>query len=248
MLCGSRPASSTSPICCNQIVEIEHAVCKPQHHQGVTDIAPVGGRELWEPLPGETVKAFHAFALYRDLGAYRSIAKVGKTLADDRGNPGSTSQVRELEKWSSKYQWVERVEAWELYRDRREREAVEDEIDRMKRRHARLGQLAAGAAMERLVGREPGIRPDGTVVAPVQRLDPNTLDAMDVARLMKAGVEVERLSKGLPTTVAQAMNTLTRTEAEKVWTQLIELGLRYTSEDRHEAFLRDVQAIGEKRG
>ena len=60
---------------------------------------------LWDKQTGETVKAFAAFCIYRDLPAIdRSIVAA---VAEHRKHGGKAS-VRNWETWSSLYNWRER--------------------------------------------------------------------------------------------------------------------------------------------
>jgi hypothetical protein len=69
----------------------------------------------WERLPGETSKAWEAFSTYRDLGKRRGISKASAVL-------GKTK--RQLEAWSSKFDWVSRAAAFDVYHDRRRLESA----------------------------------------------------------------------------------------------------------------------------
>ncbi len=84
----------------------------------------------WERQEGESSKAFEAFATYRDLGAQRSLAKVGQIL-------GKSTAL--MERWSRQHDWVARVEALEardemLVRERMEQHLEEQVEDHAKRR------------------------------------------------------------------------------------------------------------------
>lgn len=59
-------------------------------------------RKPWERLENESAKAYLAFCNYLELGTKRSIVQL------TGGNP---SKRRWLERWSAKFQWVERTTA-----------------------------------------------------------------------------------------------------------------------------------------
>lgn len=65
----------------------------------------------WNKQKGESSKAFGAFRLYREMGAARSIPKVRDAMGKDSGYD------RWLEKWSSKFDWVARSEAFDAFED-----------------------------------------------------------------------------------------------------------------------------------
>ena len=69
----------------------------------------------FEQLPKESSKAFAAFSLYLSLGPQRSLAAVGRKL-------GKSKTV--IDRWSSKFDWVARVQAHAAYMAVVEREAA----------------------------------------------------------------------------------------------------------------------------
>ncbi len=80
----------------------------------------------YERLPNETPKAYHSFAVYRDMGPTRSIQKVGKRLMK---NPVALGRL------SKKYEWVKRAEAYDLYMDREKMKAWERVALERERKH-----------------------------------------------------------------------------------------------------------------
>jgi hypothetical protein len=84
----------------------------------------------WEQQPGESAKAFRAFACYRDLGARRSLDEVCRQLY-----PTQTGRKRDAtgraQVWSTTHQWVARARAWDAEQDRLSRqEAAVEEAER----------------------------------------------------------------------------------------------------------------------
>jgi len=132
--------------------------------------------ELWEKQPGETAKAFAAFQIYRDMGAYRTIDKTAQALNKRLGYRTT------LGKWSSGYSWVARCEAYDLHLDELRRRAVEEEIQAMVKRQTKNAMFMQEKAKEMLQ----------------QRVFPNApLHA--VTGLMAEGAKLERLNRGEPT-------------------------------------------------
>ncbi len=62
-----------------------------------------------ERLKGETDKAYSMFITYLELGEQRSIESIRTKLGKSSG------YTRQLEKWCSKFKWVERVSNYEDY-------------------------------------------------------------------------------------------------------------------------------------
>ena len=97
-------------------------------------------RRPYDRLPGETAKAYHAFTLYRDMGVERTLDSVGKTLQ---------KSVTFLGRWSSKYEWRDRAEAWDIDQDyERQKEAIAAKRKEYRRNLAEFqkNHLAVGKA------------------------------------------------------------------------------------------------------
>jgi hypothetical protein len=61
--------------------------------------------EAWDRLPNERSKAYELFCLYRDMGPSRSLQKLRQTNA-------LRLSLRQLERYSAKYDWVTRAQAF----------------------------------------------------------------------------------------------------------------------------------------
>jgi hypothetical protein len=99
---------------------------------------------LWEHQPGESAKAFEAFAAYRDMGAERSLRKLTQQLHKN---------LTTIRDWSVKWNWQERVRAYDRELDRQAREQAVRSVRQMTDRHIRIAmQLQAKAvrALENL--------------------------------------------------------------------------------------------------
>ena len=126
----------------------------------------------WERQPTETARQFGFFRVYRDLPVLRrSLAKVAEQLGC------SQTYVQRL---SSRNHWTERVGAFDAAQDRAEQKLREPQIREMRKRHAEL----AAAALER--AREG-----------LESLDPHSMRAADIARLLEVAGRLERVSRGV---------------------------------------------------
>jgi len=72
--------------------------------------------QLFEQQPRESNKAFAAFRAYLDMGPERSTAAVAKELAKSR---------QLVRRWSAKFGWTERVQAYAAHVAEVERKAIE---------------------------------------------------------------------------------------------------------------------------
>lgn len=126
--------------------------------------------EPWERQKGETSRAYEAFTVYRDMGAGRSQAKTSQKL-------GKNS--RTIADWSTKYEWVKRVAAWDAEQDRIARQAQIDEIKKMRKRHADLATAMLVKAARAL-----------------SKLPEDEIKATDVSRMVETASKLERISRG----------------------------------------------------
>ncbi|MGW3563066.1 hypothetical protein ACWDSL_04035 [Streptomyces sp. NPDC000941] len=105
-----------------------------------------GPVEPWERQAAESVQAFEAFAVYRDLGPVRSVTKAAQELHKSRTLLG---------RWSRQYAWVMRATAYDRELDRvflaEQHQARRD----IARRHAKLAQAFLGKAVARLQALDP---------------------------------------------------------------------------------------------
>lgn len=103
-------------------------------------------KNAWDRMPKETLKAFHAFSLYRDMDPLK---RSHRAVAESQGRV--SSQV--IEKWSSKYEWLDRCRKYDDYRDelkRRSEEQADIELWKQRRKKFREDQFKVGDAMMRV--------------------------------------------------------------------------------------------------
>mgnify|MGYP001583717934 CR=1 FL=1 len=130
--------------------------------------------DVWERHDGEGAKAYQAFALYRDMDPdARSTVKVGQQ---------TSKNLRLIHRWSARWSWVDRAEAYDDHMDRLHRKQQEKERLDMLRRHAGVALAFMGKAVEGL-----------------KEIKAEELSNMDRARWVDLAVRVERLSRGEPT-------------------------------------------------
>ena len=97
---------------------------------------------LWERQPKESPPAFQAFVVYRDLGlGTRSNAKVARELG---------KSITLINRWSSRWNWVRRVEEYDAELDREIRDRHVKELYEARDRHANLSRLLQTKFLERL--------------------------------------------------------------------------------------------------
>jgi hypothetical protein len=132
----------------------------------------------WERLTGESSKAYKHFCIYRDLGPERSLR-----LMAEAGE--CTAVRRQLERWSSRWRWVERCRKYDDYLEHQRRVQQEKERRAMHDRHAKIGVLGQNIAVKGLENLLGKVQKGGQAVAPA-----------DLTRLLDTSVKVERLARG----------------------------------------------------
>lgn len=126
--------------------------------------------KIWEPLEGESSKAYEAFSIYRDMGIQRGIRKVAQEL-------GKSETL--MSRWSSQYNWVERAAAWDAEQDRIMREEQVQSIKKMRKQHADLAYSMLIKAAKAL-----------------KRLPEDEIKASDISRMVETASKLERISRG----------------------------------------------------
>lgn len=77
----------------------------------------------WDQLPDETDTAYHRFSIYLKMGPERTLDRVRKEVGKKSG------YQRQLERWSSKYNWVKRASLFDGHIIRKSLEVRQDIID-----------------------------------------------------------------------------------------------------------------------
>ena len=143
----------------------------------------------WEKQDHETSKAYAAFCAYRDMGIERSIAKATPIIY--KGIPAEKIRLKygQLTAWSSKYGWVSRVEAYDVYLEAKSRKEHELAIQKMVTEHAEAAVVTRSKAMERieLIGEK----------------ELNELTPKEALEYLKVAAELERKSRGAPDQIVE---------------------------------------------
>lgn len=106
---------------------------------------------LWDKREDESAKAYEWFCRYRDMGTDRSHDKLHQKYSE------STSKKSVTLRWSSKYAWVERAEAYDAHLEAIKRKANEDRVRKTAEEHIDL----ADRIMEMLLRMLPQLEDGG---------------------------------------------------------------------------------------
>jgi hypothetical protein len=135
-------------------------------------------RSPWDRRDGETSQAYAAFRQYRDLGPSRRVDRM------------SNVSVITVQRWSARWDWVARATAWDD-----EQAMIEDSerLDALRNMH-RTHQTAARGLL-------------AVALRALRSLDPETMTAADVVRLVDLGTQLERrtLEQSVPDLLGQGV-------------------------------------------
>lgn len=135
----------------------------------------------------ESTKARAAFEEYCALGPERSLAKLAVKVGR------STGYVRQLERWSSEGQWVERAKQFDRERAEEKRRKQDAEIERMNERHAMIGTTQQAKAIKQIE----------------ELIAAKKFGSQASVQLLKLATDIERLARGAPTEHIEQSNAAT---------------------------------------
>jgi hypothetical protein len=136
-------------------------------------------QNLWDRQHNESSKSFNRFALYRDMGAERSLRK----LANDVDLNLST--IAEL---SKKYHWQERAVAFDAYIDQASQISQLNQTKAMKRRQIGLALKAQELA-------EKGLT---ILLRSFEDEKINNIRPEGLSKILDIGCRLERLNRDQP--------------------------------------------------
>lgn len=140
----------------------------------------------WEQQPKETAKAFAAFSIYLEMLPEERTMRHVKIVINKHWS--------QISRWSSRHQWVKRVQAFDRHNERTRRIQLDRSIVKMHERqanHAVLGQMAAMGTLQKYVKTE-------------HNPDPPMLRERDAIRLFDVASRVEWRARGEPDTVTES--------------------------------------------
>ena len=148
-------------------------------------------RDPWEKQDHETSKAYAAFCAYRDMGTDRSFTKAIPIIFNNIPDDKIRLKYGQISAWSSKYGWVARVEAYDVYLEENVRRESEAAIKKMAHDHALVASLAIHKGAERIQLIVNGADKKGNPL-------PSELTPKEAIDFIRFGAELERKSRGAP--------------------------------------------------
>lgn len=201
-----------------------------------TDLVTTNGhsdRLPWEKRKDESAKAFAYYAMYRDLGPERSLAKVAQAIHETTTRKATVDSLRTLlGKYSRDYGWVDRCEAYDMELDRRRREALETEQIKAARAQATAGGHMLAKGLARIAGTDK-----------VKAIDAGELDASDAVRMVEVGTRVQRLGLGMATDLVKGSLQLSPADFNRIVGGIIDAALDDLPQAKQPGFLSRVERI-----
>jgi hypothetical protein len=102
----------------------------------------------WDRQPGESARAYHAFAHYRDGGSQRSLDRAWRdhhATCLKTPQPATRRRPPSWGNWSARWSWVARADAFDAHLAHQKQTALEAEQVEAGKRHARLLQAGMQA-------------------------------------------------------------------------------------------------------
>ena len=167
--------------------------------------------ELWHRQPDESSKDFHAFMLYRDMTPKgRSLREVCQKLTK------SLPYLTHLKKWSSHYNWVARVQAYDDHLAAARAEAQEKAIIEMAERQAKEGMTLQIVGIKRFLDSEGKVREEVAT----------KMKDGDAIRAVEVGVKIERMARGEPTEIVKGeigIKPMAEYSDQELWAMLVRI-------------------------
>lgn len=144
---------------------------------------------IWKRLPSDTDKSFEAFALYRDMGANRSLKAVAEKL-------GKSDTI--IGRWSTNNDWVNRVAAFDASLDEKN---LDENAERQK--------LIKDTAYSDYVFLRKSIENFKQNFEAVRFVGINAYEVGNLVELMKKADDYARRAVGLPDKITESKQEVT---------------------------------------
>lgn len=161
---------------------------------------------MWEQQPGETDKAYNAFKMYYEMGYKRSFKKVAMALGSRSANY--------IGEWAIRYQWKERIRAWDSEKMREEDESRRELI--RSTTELQLKQINSMRSVMSLpltiLSKRLKKDSDGKVQAYEDLDNLTTIQLFEMVltsgKSLESMIKVERLLLGVPTDISKTETTI----------------------------------------
>ncbi len=176
-----------------------------------TPKAKSGAGQAWfDRRTDEGAKAYHAFTIYRDLPVeQRSLALVSERLGKNKSL---------CARWSTKFQWVDRANAWDIQQDQIRRTRIAAEREKIYERQLQNSRVASQALMAPLIALVKRTQTNADAFAGASATELTKL-ASWAARTLPRMHEEERTLAARPDESARQDHPIVITGAEFSWVE-----------------------------
>jgi len=168
----------------------------------IPEIGPVPDHIYpWERLPEESDAGWAAFSHYRDLGLARSISSTSKWVCDETDLKDMSRQS--LNNRSIRYDWNDRVAAWDKEQERLYAIARNNAMRQMVERHEIQIVDAIDGLMAPIEALNLAILEDEDFIRSLSKMDARKLISLanTASRTIPTLMAAERLARGMPTEI-----------------------------------------------
>jgi len=188
------------------------------HTRSPAELEALGGRkklelapgiDAWDQQPGETVRNYGLFQLYRDHGRLRSVAQLAGM------HPVITYAA--MARVAAFNRWTERAGLWDAEQDRITAIRLGEAREEMAKRHAK----AAGILMQKALARLETLDIDS--------ISPHALVLMldTAAKIERAALGLETLNKGATAATTVTVAASTKTDDSGKPEMRVEVGVQH---------------------
>src|SRR3954454_1328179 len=168
------------------------------------------GQAPFDRLSDEGAKAYQAFTIYRDLPVQeRSLAIVSQQLGKNKSL---------CARWSTKFQWVDRANAWDIQQDQLRRTRTAAEREKIRERQLQNSRVASQALMAPLIALVKRTQTNADAFAGASATELTKL-ASWAARTLPRMHEEERALAARPDESARQDHPIVITGAEFSWVE-----------------------------
>ena len=169
--------------------------------------------KTYESQPTETARQWLAFTIYKDMGAGRTLAKAATAYREHFPTTSQESSTyRVMQGWSSKWHWVDRINEYDRFIEKKKRQKAVHAVEQMRDRHIKLGnslQVLGAQELQKWILRaqkDPKIR----------------VTVADLLRAIETGIKLERLSRGEPETVHEERQAADAEQTREALVKILE--------------------------
>lgn len=154
--------------------------------------------QTWNRQPEETLKAYNAFLVYKNMGALRTLQKAAAIFYETRTILRTSAKLRQFTTWSSRWNWVSRCGDFDIEEERLRIEEKRKDIAEMDRRQAKDGMEMSKIGMYNIklhATDDPPKDTHGKVIKP-------KIPVPESTRLFTEGIKAERIARGEVTEIS----------------------------------------------